>query len=85
MPIFAKNFTVGVAKTAPTDEKNGTQLKTISELLLKDQSQQKVKKVNLDPQVTKELPKYVAKEDGELTRKINTKSQYMRDIFDLDS
>jgi hypothetical protein len=36
-------------------------------------------------QTTKQLPKYVAKEDGELLTKINTKSQYMRDIFDLDS
>ena len=36
-------------------------------------------------QVTKELPKYVEKEDGLLVRKINTKSSYMRDIFDLDS
>jgi hypothetical protein len=36
-------------------------------------------------QTTKQLPKYIAKEDGELLTKINTKSQYMRDIFDLDS
>ena len=37
------------------------------------------------PEPKKQLPKYVAKEDGELLTKINTKSQYMRDIFDLDS
>ena len=37
------------------------------------------------PTVTKELPKYVEKEDGLLVRKINTKSGYMRDIFELDS
>ena len=34
---------------------------------------------------TKELPKYIEKEDGLLVRKINTKSGYMRDIFELDS
>jgi hypothetical protein len=73
MPIIAKNMIVGgVDKTIPPTEP--------------PKPKKEISRVNLpQPQVTKELPKYVTKEHGELTRKINTKSQYMRDIFDLDS
>ena len=73
MPIIAKNMIVGgVDKTTPPAEP--------------PKPKKEISRVNLpQPQVTKELPKYVTKEHGELTRKINTKSQYMRDIFDLDS
>lgn len=71
MPIIAKNIIVGGNKIPPTEPQK---------------PKKELSRVNLPPpQVTKELPKYVTKEHGELTRKINTKSQYMRDIFDLDS
>lgn len=75
MPIIAKNMIVGGNQIPPTESP-------------KEPPKQKkeLSRINLTPpQVTKELPKYVIKEHGELTRKINTKSQYMRDIFDLDS
>ena len=95
MPIIAKNITVGaVAKpAAPTETSKGSKLSDIKELVKKklaekeplETPKKRIKEVNTPPQVTKELPKYVTKEHGELTRKINTKSQYMRDIFDLDS
>lgn len=94
MPIIAKNIKVGGVIAPPTVENKASGLKN-----LKDQIQKELELRNKEankkdlslrvnsasPQTTKQLPKYVAKEDGELTRKINTKSQYMRDIFDLDS
>lgn len=96
MPIIAKNISVGavVKPAAPAETSKGSKLSDIKELVkkklaeqesLKELPKKKVIEVNTPPQVTKELPKYVTKEHGELTRKINTKSQYMRDIFDLDS
>ena len=73
MPIIAKNIIVAgdIPATIP---QNKPENKTVS---FGDK--------NLIQQTTKQLPKYIAKEDGELLTKINTKSQYMRDIFDLDS
>lgn len=91
MPIIAKNFNVGKPeKDIPTETPKSKTFKDIREHLAKESSTEVVKpkkdlsKVKSEPQVTKQLPKYVAHEHGELTRKINTKSQYMRDIFDLD-
>lgn len=92
MPIIAKNMKVGVVNPAPTEApkaRSFTDLREIIRQKLEEEKAQAPKKkiieVNTPPQVTKELPKYVTKEHGELTSKINTKSQYMRDIFDLDS
>lgn len=73
MAIIAKNIIVAGAESSAT-------------ILQKEPEKKKIvfsERVSIQ-QTTKELPKYVVKEDGELTRKINTKSQYMRDIFDLD-
>lgn len=92
MPIITKNFSVGeIQKVAPTADSKAKSFKDIREHLAKQSEVQVQKpkkdlsKINSEPQVTKELPKYVDHEHGELVRKINTKSQYMRDIFDLDS
>lgn len=98
MAIIAKNITVGVVKTAPTVNQKAPAFKDVKEHLkkkLEEKSKQEPieqpkvvkKKLLVDPpkQNTKQLPKYIAKEEGVLTKKINTKSQYMRDIFDLDS
>jgi len=63
----------------------GGEVKTSLHQPVKEKVKQKVKVEDLAPTVTKELPKYVEKEDGILVRKINTKSNYMRDIFELDS
>lgn len=93
MPIIAKNIKVGGVQPPPTVESKAS-LKNIKDHIRKEleaKAKEAAKKdlstrVNLNPpQVTKQLPKYVSKEEGELTTKINTKSQYMRDIFDLDS
>jgi hypothetical protein len=75
MPLVAKNIIVaGVNISA-----------TVSENLPEKPKKITFSNRNVVQQTTKNLPKYVSREDGELTRKINTKSQYMRDIFDLDS
>lgn len=63
----------------------GGEVKDFLHQPLNQKIKQKVKVEALAPTVTKELPKYVEKEDGILVRKINTKSNYMRDIFELDS
>lgn len=93
MPIIAKNISVGAIKLAPTvTAKTSTSLKDIKEHVkkkleekAKEEFRKPIVRTEPEPQVTKELPKYIAKEDGILTKKINTKSQYMRDIFELDS
>lgn len=74
MPIIAKNIIVAGSKSPATIPQNKPEIKTVS-----------LGNRNSIQKTTKQLPKYVAKEDGELLTKINTKSQYMRDIFDLDS
>lgn len=94
MPIIAKNIKVGGVQSPPTVESKASGLKNLKDQIKKElemRAKEASKKdlstrVNLNPpQATKQLPKYVSKEEGELTTKINTKSQYMRDIFDLDS
>lgn len=93
MAIKAKNIIVGGVKPPPTEiPSKSPKLKDIKEHIKKElektinkKPKKDLSKVDLQPQTTKQLPKYIAKEEGELTRKINTKSQYMRDIFDLDS
>jgi hypothetical protein len=93
MPIIAKNMIVGgESKTPPTNQPKIQEFKDIRKILeekaaalANEKPKKDLSKVKHQPQITKQLPKYVAQEDGELTRKINTKSQYMRDIFDLDS
>lgn len=92
MPITAKNL------TAEGQIKNSSAVEQINVQEFKDlRGQQQIQpekiekpkkdlsKVIHQSQETKQLPKYVVHEHGELTKKINTKSQYMRDIFDLDS
>lgn len=88
MPIFAKNMTVGVIKPAPTEKPKANNIKDYVKNKLEEKKEPPLveKPLIVQPsQVTKQLPKYIAKEDGILTKKINTKSQYMRDIFELDS
>lgn len=88
MPIIAKNIIVGAVSSAPTDAPKAMSFDDLRKKLEQEKAQvpkKKVIEVNTPPQVTKKLPRYVTKEHGELTSKINTKSQYMRDIFDLDS
>lgn len=63
----------------------GGEVQTSLQQPVKEEIKQKVRVEAAAPTVTKELPKYVEKEDGLLVRKINTKSGYMRDIFELDS
>ena len=63
----------------------GGEVKSSLNQPVKEKVKEKVRVEVLAPTVTKELPKYVEKEDGILVRKINTKSNYMRDIFELDS
>lgn len=74
MPLIAKNIIVAGEVTPATITQNKPKIKTVT-----------LGNRNSIQQTTEQLPKYVAKEDGELLTKINTKSQYMRDIFDLDS
>lgn len=44
--------------------------------------EKKIEKKVVQVQETRDIPKYVKKEDGELVRHINTKSQYLKDIFE---
>lgn len=94
MPIVANNIKVGAVQP-PSKKESEFSFKKIKENIKKEfdpdfKPKQVVKKdlteVNLNPPtVSKPLPKYLSKKEGELTTKVNTKSQYMRDIFDLDS
>lgn len=74
MPLIAKNIVVAGEITPATTSQSKPEPK---KLVLSNR--------NVTQQNDKQLPKYIAKEDGELLTKINTKSQYMRDIFDLKS
>jgi hypothetical protein len=90
MPLIAKNIIVVGANTPTTinEEKQEPKKAVLSNRI-------NAKNINVlnapitiiteNPEPKRQLPKYVAKENGELLTKINTKSQYMRDIFDLDS
>lgn len=82
MPIFAKNIIVGGQKP-PTVEKEKINLTTF-ESIKAEAKRKVVKKEALPlPPIEKER-KYIYKEDGVLIRHINVKSNYLKDIFDLD-
>lgn len=85
MPIKAKNIIVG-GETPPTIPKIHKEEKVV-------QSFSEVKKIANKPvYVAKEKlveeiepSRYLEKTDGVLVRHINTKSNYLKDILDLDS
>lgn len=85
MPIFAKNITVGGKKSPTVTEPkppsvNTAGAKTFEEVKRQAKRNKPVKKVEPPPQEIHK--KYIHKEDGELVRQINTKSQYLKDIFE---
>ena len=91
MPIKANNIVVGGVKP-PTEEKKNKnsiheKLKTLSFQDVRAQAVEEVKKekqkVTKPVEVTEEKPRYLEKEDGELVRHINTKSHYLRDMFEI--
>lgn len=47
--------------------------------------EKKIEKKVVQVPETRDNPKYLKKEDGELVRHINRKSQYLKDVLDLDS
>ena len=88
MPIKANNIVVG--GVLPTEEKKNEnsiheKLKTLSFQDVRAQAVEEVKKqkVTKPVEVTEEKPRYLEKEDGELVRHINTKSHYLRDMFEI--
>lgn len=94
MPITAKNISIEGEYKAPSIEEpvkvqefNALrgQKQPVETVVVKEKPKKDLSKVVSQTQTTKQLPKYVVHEHGVLTKKINTKSQYMRDIFDLDS
>jgi len=93
MPIKANNIVVGGVNPPTTEKKTEPvsyqTFSSFQDVRAQANVQSKLKKKNLNTVIEqkqrKELPKYVAKEDGVLVRKINSKSDYMRDIYELDS
>lgn len=77
MPIFAKNIIVGGKQIPPAnnEEKPVVKKPVFGKVIVKS-----------DPvvQTEAEQTKYIKKQDGELVRHINTKSDYLRDVFELD-
>ncbi len=89
MPIRANNIVVGGVKPPTEEKKNESsineKLKTLSFQDVRAQAVEQVKKqkVTKTVEVTEEKPRYMEKEDGELVRHINTKSHYLRDMFEI--
>lgn len=97
MPLITKNLIVGtqkpIAVTAPTVNKQitnedlGPRFKFgnfINKSLPEPEPvvEKKVVKTVAPIQETRDNPKYIKRQDGELVRHINTKSQYLKDIFE---
>lgn len=90
MPLVTKNIVVGVSKAPTTkQEKQVVSKEQLSPKLqisgefinqsAKPEPAPVIKKV--EPSVLKDS-RYMQKEDGELVRHINTKSQYLKDILE---
>lgn len=86
MPIFAKNITVGGKKSPTVTESKPPSVNTAGaktfEEVKKQAKRNKPVVDKVEPPQQKIHKKYVHKEDGELVRQINTKSQYLKDIFE---
>lgn len=98
MPLITKNLIVGTQKpivvTVPTVTKQVTKEELgprfkfgnfINQSLPPEPEkpvEKKIEKKVVQVQETRDNPRYLKKEDGELVRHINTKSQYLKDIFE---
>jgi hypothetical protein len=81
MPIFAKNIIVGGNQPPTTETKVIEPVKTISFQTLKKEAV--VKQKIVEELVEPEPSRYITKEDGELIRQINTKSNYLKDMVEI--
>ena len=100
MPLFAKNIIVGGAvPPTTTNEQNtnlGSKFKVFGGFINKSQPEpiQKeiiepkktnfVEKKKIEAGETKDKSKYLHKQDGDLIRHINKKSDYLRDILEIE-
>lgn len=98
MPIKAKNIVVGVQQTPTPKQESVTTpvsgVRVFGSFINKSAKVEEQKPVTPNPTIKKAVKtveepvatsRYIHKEDGELIRHINTKSNYLKDVFDLDS
>jgi hypothetical protein len=86
MPLFAKNIIVGDKKSPTVVNQNdgiGSKLTFFGKNT--NQSEPVQKRIKMPEVVeTKDESKYLYKQDGDLIRHINKKSDYLRDILEIE-
>lgn len=81
MPVNANNMIVGKKKGPKKAPRKLSNSINANEIVVKNKPIQTPSRPETKREPTK---KYETLENGELVRKINIKSGYMRDVFDID-